>query len=74
MGPFSHSFCAYIIIPQGQFTIPLCAQHSNELCILLNVSISGKEERKAGRKEWERERGKGKKGIREERSEKREKG
>lgn len=62
MGPFSHSFCACIIIPSRTIHYSSVCPALYVLCILLNVSISGKEERKAGRKEWGQREGKRKEG------------
>lgn len=74
MSPFSHSFCACIIIPSRTTHYSFVCPAFYVLCILLNVSISGKEERKAGRKEWGQREGKRKEGHQGGKEEKREKG
>lgn len=72
MGPFLHSFCVCIIIPSRTIHYSFVCPAFYVLCILLNVSISGKEERKAGRKEWGQREGKRKEGHKGGKEEKRE--
>ena len=72
MGPFSHSFRVCIIIPSRTIHYSFVCPAFYALCILLNVSTSGKEERKAGRKEWGQREGKRKEGHKGGKEEKRE--